>query len=60
MTVLASTDLAITIDFGFERPDELLYRMEEGKWVEFRLNGEPISHDSLELKKLPPGKYQFQ
>ena len=34
MTVLSSTDLALELDVGFSKPDEILYRLEEGQWVE--------------------------
>jgi hypothetical protein len=59
MTVLSSTDLALELDYGFSKPDEILYRLEEGQWVEYRVNGKSVTHDSLELGKLLPGKYRF-
>ena len=60
MTVLSAGDLGVEIDYGARNPSGTLQRLENGAWENYRLDGELVSSDSLDIESLPPGKYRIE
>ena len=59
MTMLSAGDLGIEIDYGARNPSGTLQRLVKGVWENYRLDGEVITTESLDINNLPPGKYRI-
>ena len=59
MTILSAGDLGIEIDYGVRNPSGTLQRLDNGVWENYRLDGEVVSSDSLDIESLPPGRYRI-
>ena len=58
MTVLLAGDLRVEIDYGARNPSGTLQRLENGVWENYRLDGEVVSSEALDIESLPPGRYR--
>lgn len=58
MTVLSAGDLGIEIDYGARNPSGTLQRLENGVWKNYRLDGEVVSSEALDIESLPPGRHR--
>ena len=54
MTVLSAGDLGVEVDYGIGNPPGTLQRLENGAWENYRLDGEVITSESLNIESLPP------
>ena len=59
MTILSAGDLAVEIDYGARNPSGVLQRLENDVWENYRLDGEVVSSETLDIESLPPGKYRI-
>ena len=58
MTVLSASDLAVEIDYGVGKPSGTLQRLDNSVWENYRLDGEVVSSEALDIESLPPGRYR--
>ena len=58
MTMLSAGDLGVEIDYGTGNPPGTLQHLENGVWENYRLDGEVVSSEALDIESLPPGRYR--
>lgn len=56
--MLQAGDLALTIDFGNNRPGSIRQRKTNGEWQDYLVDGEPVVYP-FEVNQLPPGEYRL-
>ena len=58
MTVFSAGDLGVEIDYGVGNPPGALQHLEDGNWKDYRLDGEVVTSEALDIESLPPGQYR--
>jgi hypothetical protein len=57
--MLSAGDLGVEIDYGAGNPLGIVQRLVEDIWEGFKPDGEVIATDSLDIERLPPGRYRI-
>ena len=52
--ILSAIDLVIEIDFGTDKPGDILQRKEKGYWCDYLVDGEPVTNP-FDVESFPPG-----